>query len=363
MREIQCVRNLPGKNPAQDDYLKKLMKEVGLGLKFFTWDAPAISASNPLLLIVDEDNIDALNEICEERDLKVIVGLNTRRDFKIVPTLKSQIDKIFGFIDLSQEIEYNLPLLQNYLNLNFTSNQISLKKLASDIEKVYDFTKSELTKIKDLHERLVKVRIDNFKGVTVTSKFMAGEKSGGEFFDIIQSDHNIVFIQAGSDNYIVSSMILAELEVLKLSSPTTSLKNQSENFEKMITHHAKENNGSLSYCVVNIDLKNLQADFTFKGEGYLFYQGTLIDFSHPVRLKLKPAEKFYLLSNGSLKNLKELNTKLSVKNFYSEHAEKNTRDLINEFFFEVSRNKAGNFLNYDALMAVIEIDQKTLYQL
>lgn len=363
MRDMECVRTLPGKTPAQDDYLKKLAKEAGLSLKLSTWNQPSVSSNTPLLLIVDEDNIDVLMEICEERDLKVIVGLNARKEFKMVSSLKLFFDKIFGFIDLSQEIEYNLPLLKNYLNMNFTVNAVSLDNLAKDLEKVYEFTKSELTKIKDLHERLVKVRTDNLKGVTITSKFMAGEKSGGEFFDIVQSEHNILFIQAGTDNYIMSSMILSEMEVLKLSSPTTSLKFQSEHFEKMINHHAQENSASLNYCIVNIDLKNLQADFHFKGDGYLYYQDTLIDFAHPVRLKLKPSEKFYLLSNGALINLKELNPNLSVKKFYKEHSDKNTRDLINEFFFEVSRNKAGNFLNYDALMAVIEIDQKTLYQL
>ena len=74
-------------------------------------------------------------------------------------------------------------------------------------------------------------------------------------------------------------------------------------------------------------------------------------------------DRFYLLSNGALKNLKELNPKLSLKSFYKDNNDKSTRDLINEFFFEVSRNKAGNFLIYDALMSVIEVDQKTLYQI
>ena len=61
--------------------------------------------------------------------------------------------------------------------------------------------------------------------------------------------------------------------------------------------------------------------------------------------------------------MKELNPKLSLKNFYKDNSDKSTRDLINEFFFEVSRNKTGNFLNYDALMSVIEVEAKTLYKI
>ncbi len=359
MREMECVRQ----NPAQDEYLKKLLKEVGLSPKFISWDDSKISSNSPLLLMVNEDHIDALVEIASDRDLKLIVGLNARRDFKLVSKLKDHFDKIFGFIDMSQEIDYNTPLLKNYINMNFSAHAVSLDKLANDLDKIHEFTKSELMRVKDLHDRLVKVRVDNLKGVTVTSKFMAGEKSGGEFFDMIQTDHNFLFIQAGSNSYILSSLILNEMEVLKLSLPTTSVKAQSEHFEKMIKHHASETGAELNYCIINIDTKTLQAECQFQGNGYLYYQNDLLDFSQPVKLKMKPSDKFYLLSNGALKNLVELNPKLSVKNFYKENADKNTRDLINEFFFEVSRNKAGNFLNYDALMTVIEVEQKILYQI
>ena len=359
MREMECVRQ----SPAHDEYLKKLLKETDLTPKFISWDDSRDGSSSPLLLMVDEDHIDSLIKIAEKRDLKLIVGLNARRDFKLVSKLKDHFDKIFGFIDLSQEIDYNTPLLKNYINLNFLSHNVSLDKLATDLDKIHEFTRSELMRVKDLHDRLVKVRVDSLKGVTVTSKFMAGEKSGGEFFDMIQTDHNFLYIQAGSNSYILSSLILNEMEVLKLSLPTTSVNAQSEHFEKMIKHHASETGAELNYCIINIDTKTLQAECRFQGNGYLYYQNDLIDFSQPVTFKMKPSDKFYLLSNGSLKNLVELNPKLSVKNFYKANADKNTRDLINEFFFEVSRNKAGNFLNYDALMTVIEVEQKVLYQL
>jgi hypothetical protein len=359
MREMEIVRQ----NPVLDEYLNKLMHEVGLIPKFISWEDSKVSSEAPLLLVVDHEHLDALIEISESRDLKIVVAINSRREFKIISELKTQFDKIFGFIDLSQEIDYNTPLLKNYFNMNFTSSSVSLDKLANDLKMIHDYTKTELTKIKDLHDRLVKVRVDTLKGVIVTSKFMAGEKSGGEFFDMLQTDQNFLYIQVGSDNYVLSSMIISELEILKLSSPTTSVKSQSENFEKMINHHANEMGAKLTYCIINVDLKTLTADCQFKGNGYLYYQNELLDFSKTLTIKLKPSEKIFLLSNGALKNLKELNPKLSVQNFYKENNDKSIKELINEFFFEVSRNKAGNFLIYDALMNVIEIEQKTLYQL
>ena len=182
MKEIECLRQ----DLNQDEYFKKLFLKLGSSPKFLKWGEINASTNNPLIIVANEDHLEELKEICEERDLKIIIALNARRDFKIVGKLKDQFNMIFGFIDLSQEIEYNTPILINYLNLNFSTHAMNLDKLAKDLDKIFEFTQSELLKVRDLHDRLVKVRVDHLKGVTVTSKFMAGEKSGGEFFDMIQ---------------------------------------------------------------------------------------------------------------------------------------------------------------------------------
>ena len=359
MREMECVRQ----DPKQDKFLTKLLKEIDVIPKFTLWNDLKISSNAPLLLIVDEDHIDKLIEIAQERDLKLIVGLNSRRDFKLVSRLNKHFDKIFGFVDMSLEIDYNTPILKNYINMNFSTHAMSLEKLANDLGNIHEFTKSELRRVKDLHERLVKVRVDSLKGFTVSSKFMAGEKSGGEIFDMIQTDHHFIFIQAGSDNYILSSLVLNEMAELKTSLKNDNEKQQIEHFEKMIKHHASETGSILNYCIINIDTRTLQADCQFLGNGFIYYQNDLIDFSRPVKLKMKPSDRFHLISSGALKNLKELNPHLSVKKFYKENIDKTTHDLINEFFFELSKNKNGSFLNYDALMTAIEVDLNVLYQL
>lgn len=343
-----------------DDYLKNLTREVGMEASLKGWEG-SINENGPLILNLDQDRVSDCKNILLKRKQKTVIAINARRDFKLVAELNESINQVFGFIDLTQELNYNVPLLKNYLQLANPASGVHLESLASDMDKLYEYTKSELTRVKDLHDRLVKVRTDNFKGVTITSKFMAGEKSGGEFFDILQSDNQVLFLMAGTNNYIVSSMILAEMEVLKMSTPTTSLSSQCEHFEQMITKHAIDNQAELTYCLATINLKNLSATLICKGNGNYFFQGKCLPFESTVELKLKPGEKFAILSHGAVKNLAELNTKLSPEKFFANNQDKTTKDLINEFFFEVSRNKAGNFLNYDALMAMVELDQKTLY--
>lgn len=362
MREIECVR-MESVSPGMDEYLKKLIKEVGFEFKFLTWNKPEVSQSSPLILLSTPECLSELEKIFATREQKVIIALNSRKDFKLVSGLKSHFSKIFGFIDISQEIEYNVPILRNYLNMNFSEHVLKLDKLASDLERVYEFTQSQLLKIKDLHDRFVKVRIEKLKGLTLTSKFMAGEKSGGEFFEVIQNDQELLFIQSGSDSYLLSSMILSEIEMLKEKATLFDLQREAEQFQKIISHHANENKAELTYCMMNLNLKTLQATFTLKGLGHIFFQGELISFDKPMTLKLKPRDRLCIISQGAMKNWEILNLKLLPKKFFMENLDMETRDLINEFFFEVSRNKSGNFLIYDALMAVVEIEENVLYQL
>lgn len=361
MQEIECIRG-PGSGTLLDSYLKKLMKELGAELKLNDWKASSNNAFNPLILIATPDNLVDIKRIIETRNEKIIVGMNSRKDFKLVAELKNEFSKIFGFVDLSQEVEYNIPVLKNYLSLNFSRGTLPMDKLASDLEKIYEYTKSELTRIKDLHDRFVKVRVDKLKGMTLTSKFMSGEKSGGEFFEILQNDHEVVFIQTGSDSYILSSILLGEIETLKDKATTGSLHSHAEQFLKIINHHAQENKCEITYCLMSINLKNLHASFNVKGQGYLFYENEWISFEKPMQLKLKPKSRVCLISDGAFKNWNLLSKK-HIENFFKSNTETVTKDMVNEFFFEVSRNKAGNFLIYDALLAVVDVEENKLYQI
>ncbi|MDO9341130.1 MAG: hypothetical protein Q7T72_11485 [Bacteroidales bacterium] len=362
MNEVECVRT-KNVSPVLDEYLKKLIEEVKFEAKFLEWNGAEASNNLPLILLSSPENLLALKQLIENRDEKIIIALNSRRDFKLVSELKPYFAKIFGFIDVSQEIEYNIPILKNYLNLNFSKNSIKLDKLANDLNKILEFTQSQLTKIKGIHDRFVKVKMEKLKGVTLTSKFMAGEKSGGEFFETIQNDQELLFIQAGSDSYLLSSIILSEIETLKEKAPVQDLQNQIMEFQKVIEHYANENKADLTYCLMNLNLKTLQATFSLKGHGHIYYQNELISFDKPIKLNLKPRDKLCILSQGALKNWELLNLKPLTSDFFRNNYEIETKELINEFFFEVSRNKTGTFLIYDALMAVVEIEENILYQL
>ncbi len=359
MKEIECIL-FDNQNSLIEGYIKKLINDVDRSAKFIDLKSSAINS--PLIVLVNSESLSELKNLFDSRNQKIIIALNTRKDFKLISELKPHFEKIFGFIDLTQEVEYNTPLLNNYLNLIFPQSASGLQELASNLEKVYEFTKSELVKIKDLHDRFVKVREDKFKGASVISKFMVGEKSGGEFFDVIQNENEVLFIEAGSNSYLLTSMIIAEIESLKENSKKQDIHLQMELFQKAINHHASETHADLTYCLMLLDLKTLHANFIVKGIGHLFYKDELMSFDKPLKLKLKPKDKLFVISEGAVKNWNEL-SKISMKGFFSDHKDHSVKDLVSDFFFEISRNKKGPFLNHDALLAITEIEESVIYQL
>ena len=73
----------------------------------------------PLILGLNEVNFEALKRIVTIRDHQVIIAISNKQNFKYIPELKFYLPKIFGFIDLTAEKEMSVPMIRNYINLNF----------------------------------------------------------------------------------------------------------------------------------------------------------------------------------------------------------------------------------------------------
>jgi hypothetical protein len=361
MKAIICLAGSGGGNAVQT-YLEKLIQSVKCKVVFKNIDQSDKFLNDLLILVIDQENLLQSIEFLKKRNQKTIIALNSRRDFKLVSTLKDFFSSIFGFIDLSQESEYNLPLVKNYLTLAPQTPFIDLQKLADELEKIFDFTSSELIRVKDLHDRLVKVRLDKYKGVSLHSKFMAGEKSGGEFFEVFQNDSEFFFFQVGSNSYLTTSLILAEMELLKEENISENTEESLIKFKNKLNAISEENMTSISYCLMNLKSKNLNAHLELKGLGYLYLNNELHHFNQAIDIKFRPGQRLVVLSEGAMKNWEILNPQRTLKDFFQNCNDLESRDLITEFFFELSRNKKGSFLLYDAFAAILEIDSHAIYE-
>jgi hypothetical protein len=133
--------------------------------------------------------------------------------------------------------------------------------------------------------------------------------------------------------------------------------------EEKIINHAKENNFEISYCIINFNFKTLMANFTLKGFCTIFYQNKMITFDKPFLLKLKPNDRLCFVSQGLINNWNIFNPNKPLKPFFLDNIEMDSKELVNEFFLELSRNKPGKFLIYDASMTVLEIEDNIVQKL
>lgn len=342
-----------------EEYINKILKEAECRVHFTTTAATSM-CKGPLILEVNETNLVSILNLIDDREEKFLIAFKDKEAFKLIEKLKMSFDKIFGFIDLSLDYEYNVPLIKNYLSINYNKSTMSLEKLSKDLDKILDFTKTELSNVKEMHDRFVKLRTENLRGAKVQIKFMAGEKSGGEFFDFIESDNEIIIIEAGSDSYITSSMIIAQVELLKLKK--SNARNELEQFLKNIVHSATELNSKINYLVTVLNLNTLELTYFQRGNSKLYIEKEIKNVSGNGVLKLGRGEKVFFISEGILRNWNLYNKESELVTFLNNHFDMNTKDFINELFFELSKHKKSSFLLYDALMGVIEINQNVIHQ-
>lgn len=313
----------------------------------------------PLIIHVTESNVKQVLDLLDDRNESCVVAFSDKSNFKLMTFLKSKLDSIFGFIDLSLDYEYNVPLVKNYLNTQYSTKQLGLEKLSNDLEKIIEFTQTELGRVKKLHDRMVKIRTENLKRSKMLIKFMAGEKSGGEFFDFIDHDQEMIVIEIGSDSYLTSSMVISEVEALKLKS---NPKDELSQFIKKITEIATEFKSSINYMITIYNTRSLEVEYFQRGNSKLFINGELRSISGNGSIKLNRNTKIFFLSEGAIKNWNIHHKESELNSFLTSHMNLENKDFINEFFFELYRHKQGMFLTFDALMCALEISNNVIHE-
>ena len=121
--------------------------------------------------------------------------------------------RIEGAVDLSLEKEFHLPLATSLAReMNRDSEQkldaSDLIRLNDELNSVVTEVQQELHRVKKIHEHLVPKRVQNFKGVKIESKYAVGERSGGEFFDLVHNSGQVTFVLSSSSSYVATSFVL-----------------------------------------------------------------------------------------------------------------------------------------------------------
>ena len=331
------------------------------------------------LIIIDFILFDEYREIFSEKKIPLVFSFNKDHleEKNLNGLYKSCVKNksVIGILDISIPSSLNLPLFRsfNYIlkdTLNFETTS-EINKRLSTFETFYE---KDLKSIKNLHKKLIPLRKEKIKGILISSKFLAGMASGGEFFDIKKEEGQLVVYLTSANSYYLSSLCLGFFDHLK-KTIITKKEDLFDYFgfvEKSILS-AKQSNLKLQIGVFIIDLstyklwgasfgktffKSTKTNF-LKGNDYFLsrehFDKSFFSFS------LERSEKVFIFSPGFKKSSCKLLNDGQINKILEEG--ENSDDLINEFFFQIKReNLESEFLEFDSSILCLEVDSNAIMQ-
>ncbi len=328
------------------------------------------SVSNvPAIALFDENSIDALELVIGERNAKILIVIEGPKQIKLINDFHHILDRVYGFIDLSQDDFYNVPIVSNYMAQIVTFDSNKLSTLSSDLSVILAQTMKELDSVKKMHREIVPMRIFKNKIMHSTAKFLSGEKPGGEFFDGFSTDSEHWFFYLRSNSYLVASLLIAEIDDLKTNFKNPDCK---ENFWKKLIQLQKEHGSSIECVVTRFDFKNLDLDiwnqssaiFSLDGKTFLEEAKASLNEEMPkvITQKLKPDSTYVFLSSGIKQVYAASFLDSRIEDFVKENYLKDEREFLNELFFNIKSKNPGLFLPMDAMCLIGKIDHQSIYQ-
>jgi hypothetical protein len=235
-----------------------------------------------------------------------------------------------------------------------------------------------------LAERIQKARLPSrfpkLKGMKVTTRYLAGGKSGGDHFDIAESKDGQVFsiILSDSSSYGLSSALLAVImkAAMKLNSDATlsSIEMVKKIQEELVTTLSEKDSLSLFYGTVS--RKDYQLRFLNLGSSTVFYASPgkpftqLPNHGHSISrksglvsgseglLRLEPGARLVLVSDGIVEAAGD---HAAVLKSIESLREEDPKDSLNELIFKVKSKVAEDELPaQDCTAIILDIDKKLL---
>lgn len=286
---------------------------------------------------------------------------------------------VFGWIDLESPIELSDPLFRSIdTKLKERARMVRLAQLGEELGDLTEQMDKEISRVKKIHEKLIPVRNEELKGVKIFSKYAAGETSGGEFFDFYQDGNSVFFILSASTSYLMSSTIISRLELLK----SVPLSNHS--IKEMIggiledteTLGVSDRGGrnALDLLTIKIDLISMSV------EGYRFGGGDIVATGDVPKLPsaqelsmafideayfnfgMQHSDKLVFLSSGIRHNTGGRIGESSTADFIKRELAGPPKELLNELFFQLKKDRDSDFLKHDASAIYIEVNRNGIFK-
>ncbi len=365
------------------DYFSRFFQAVSdcsLDIQFYEKDQPKFEHCLSVIIINKVEDLEELHSSITRR-LYLAVSLESfsEKDKKVFYKKTSTFKYLKGVLDMDKDYEFNAPMLNTILQNESDEASVSKNELSKNLEQLLSQSLSDLQRLKKIHEKIVPVRQEVLKGLTITSKFGAGESSGGEFLDIVVGEKECLVLLSSSNSYVISSIVLTHFEYFRDKNHFSM--NDIEKFlnELFLEIRDKELLDS-SKRVLDIFVARIDLNF-FKIEGFCFGDFEMTRSKNTFLLsndlpldemffeqscfssRLKRGEKVMVLSPGLKKILEESRFEKSLREVFLGYDKKTPKLFFNELFYQLKKDLPGDFLSHDATIIHIEVDKNVIVQI
>ena len=260
------------------------------------------------------------------------------------------------------------PFFSRLMELLITKNNLASPK---KLDKFLEENLIWIEKLKEAYHHMVPLREDHFENIKIASKYIAGIGPGGEFFDILQKDGQILFFLSSTSTYADSSIILSHFEKLHRDKNLSGefIEKYMSLFDKGNSNHDWNSLKEVQLFLMRIDCAN------FKAFGYNFGGTEIVSDFKPLLLgnqsfpkssnfqmakfeiDIAKRKKMVVISPGLKKNYRELLDEKILHEIILKSKEKSNEELAFEVFYMLQKDREDNFLEYDGSLLLLEIER------
>ena len=281
-----------------------------------------------------------------------------------------------GVIDFSRPHEIFAPSIRDLLNSATVAGNFG--EMVDNYQLLIDnMVQKELKGLRDLklaHHSYVKLRSEKNKFFTMTSRYLAGLASGGDFFDTISTERGGVVILSSTSSYVVSGMVLAKFEEIK--------RKKKNNFEEIMQDFlllSKDIRNTMNdekmmpkFLFMEVDHAQLQLRYACFGDFLVVSSLGLVDTGNEMLFGVNPIEESYknhqlnggerimlaspgllFVSNGKVQGQ-------PIISYLREELKRDGSNCINELFFSLKENVSGEYVSHDSSAIVIEVKKNVV---
>ena len=276
-----------------------------------------------------------------------------------------------------------LSKLKNYEQHRIVQDVLELQ---SSLEGVMKNLKVDLEVLERLQKARLPVRFPDVKGFNITSRYLAGEKSGGDYFDLAESQdgQQLGIVVTDSSSYGLSSAVLsAVVRVVSRVSveQSRSVREMVRSFyEELLTPLGPQDRLSIFYGTLSrkdyvlryLTLGSVRAFYRapqgsfveLAAQGGPLSQGSRNSLASPAlaegTLAWMPGGRVVILSDGFIESLGGMAAALTMLEKFKE---RDAKDLLNELAFGIKSKLADpkeDLPPQDCTGMVMDLDPKVI---